>query len=189
VIGHEQWFASIEHVTFFSDTIMMFSQDDSLESFFAICHFSNTIFRLFLSHRLALRGGIALGEVVLNPEQGLFVGPAIVTAHELEGSIDALGVCISPEVPVESLPASIAVTRLTIPRQIKNDGGTRRSESTDLFVPTAGFRIQGVAEEDWPGIFSELRDQAGEQFALRYANSEEIVAAMLNIDEGLLAQA
>lgn len=176
-VGETQPFKEIEHVAVFSDTIIVFTENDSEDSLYTICHFTNTVFKLFLFKRLPLRGAIAHGDVILKPSQSLFVGEGIVTAHELEQSIDALGIVLSPKI-VEPLN-SWTVHEFDVAQN--KTSGTKR-----LRVPISGFNLALPAGDNWPSIFRELRDQAGEKHAQRYHNSEEIVAAMMAIEPQLL---
>jgi hypothetical protein len=93
-VGQVRWFEEIEHVGVFSDTLIVFTIDDSLNSLSMICQFANSIFKVFLARKLPLRGAIAHGETILDIDQSLFLGQAIVDAHKLGESLDSLGIVL-----------------------------------------------------------------------------------------------
>jgi hypothetical protein len=166
-----KWFEKIDHVTIFSDSIFVFSKDSSPVSFTAMCQFSNTIFRHFFRRMLPLRGAIVHGDVVLDAKKNLFLGDGIIMAYELAESLNALGVVLSPDLPVP------------VPSLLALDCEVRRKDGTlTLKIPVTGMSEKTTIPEQWPDIFRSLRKEAGPAMLQRYVNSEKIVALMLNID-------
>lgn len=177
VVGQQRWFENIEHVAIFSDTVMVFTKDLSHNSFHEICQFANTVFKLFLYQHLPLRGAIAHGPVILKPSLGLFLGEGILEAHELEQSLDSLGIVLSSKLPAVE---AATTTRLCKVMQKGNPN------ALSLLVPVTGYGLKSASSENLADKFRELRSEAGQACAPRYQNSEEIVAAMLNVDRNLL---
>ena len=157
--------------------MIVFTTDLSHNSFHEICQFANTLFKVFLFQNLPLRGAIAHGPVILDPAIGLFLGEGILEAHELETSLDIMGIVLSSKLP--KIQAAIT-TQLCKVMQKGNP------DPSALLVPVTGYNLKAASSEDLAKNFRELRLEAGQPFAQRYQNSEEIVAAMLNIDSSLL---
>jgi len=90
-------YPKIEHLTIFSDSLFVFAQDAELDSLEQITKFSNFVFQEFLLAGLPLRGAVALGEVVVWAEKNIFLGQGIVTAYELEQSLDIVGIVVQDD--------------------------------------------------------------------------------------------
>src|SRR5690606_2393643 len=67
----------------FSDTILVFSKADSRDDALAMGLLSAELFAQALAASVPLRGGVAHGRFLFNPDESLYLGPALVHAHEL----------------------------------------------------------------------------------------------------------
>ncbi|MBS1993987.1 MAG: hypothetical protein JSS83_25925 [Cyanobacteria bacterium SZAS LIN-3] len=176
----EKYFGHIEHVAIFSDSVMVFTDDLSINAFYEICHFSNTVFKFFLHHGLPLRGGIAHGETIVAPASNVFLGKGIVNAYKLEKSFDSLGVIVSPDIPKFPRGTSTSVSSVIRKHAL---GGTYPEL---MEVPVVGWNLDKVSESEWIDAFKDLRNAAGPKLLKRYKNSELIVGHMLGIDAARL---
>lgn len=159
-------FPGVQHLISFSDSIILFTEDDRQESLVSLCEFSNLIFQLFLLHKLPLRGAIAKGSAIINRDLDLYVGTAIVEAHLLEQSLDLVGIVLHPTLQCDSAsPANI--TKKTGEQQL-------------MLVPRCRDSLKMPIRMD--DLFHDVRCLAGPDHATRYANSEHVVAAMMNMD-------
>ena len=70
----------------FSDTILIISSDETFDSALETIRLSWRILQTFISNGLALRGGLAFGEMFIDQSDQIVVGNAITTAHLLEQS-------------------------------------------------------------------------------------------------------
>lgn len=87
-------------VTHFSDSLLMWSPDDSWPSLFVMCNAVKMLVGSALSHGTPLRGAIALGEAVCQPTTMRFVGAPIAEAFvwaEKERQYRSVGVDITPK--------------------------------------------------------------------------------------------
>jgi hypothetical protein len=167
------WFENIEGVVAFSDSIFIFANERH-DSLAVICHAVYGAFQVFLSMGMPLRGAISFGEIEVDLANQIYVGDPIVRAYHLAESLDVIGLVIDSTIqkPWFAVPINVVTQKKTM----------RRTNSIkSLAVPVTGFGVN-VDKNEWPGIFKKLRRRAGYKQAGRYKNSEQIVAAMLNID-------
>lgn len=159
-------YPNIFHVQFFSDTIFVFTIDDSAESLNQLCELSYCIFAEFMRHGLTLRGGIAAGESIVYPKQSLYVGKGIVDAYKLEQSLDLIGIVLEENLScTASRPALVTF---------------KCSHKQELHVPT--HRNSMVKGDAFVRQFEFVRAQAGPNYRLRFENSIDVIAAMGKID-------
>lgn len=86
----------------FSDTIFVYSHDDSIEAFQRLVKFCQFLVGNSFNKGLLLRGAITKGEVVIRDD--IFIGKPIVRAYQMEQEQDWVGcwiddVCVSDEKP------------------------------------------------------------------------------------------
>jgi hypothetical protein len=94
----------------FSDTILIFTKGDEDSDLKSIVYLSNELFAGSLAASIPIRGGIAWGPLTHDPEQGLFVGVALVDAYEIGETAQWLGVVVDEVVASRSQAAGIEVT-------------------------------------------------------------------------------
>ncbi len=82
------------HCKRFSDTIILFTLEDNIEDLYAILFKSALLFCKSLKKCIPLRGGIAYGEFFINFELEMFLGKALIDAHDIGESAQWLGVVI-----------------------------------------------------------------------------------------------
>jgi hypothetical protein len=75
----------------FSDTFLFYSSDDSRSSFCAVAEASRRFFDELLVSRIPLRGALAFGDFYADKANSLFLGKALVDAHEYGERFDWLG--------------------------------------------------------------------------------------------------
>lgn len=90
------------HVAWFSDTFLLYSQNDSASDFAAIDLGARWFAHFLLLAKIPIRGAIACGELYADAESNVYFGPALVEAFELAEATDWIGLILCPS----------AVTRL-----------------------------------------------------------------------------
>lgn len=81
----------------FSDTILVFSQSDANADAQAMGLLAGELFAAALAGSVPLRAGIAHGRFLFNPEESLYLGPALVEAYTLSECSQWLGIALSEE--------------------------------------------------------------------------------------------
>ncbi len=82
----------------FSDSIAIFSSDDSWDGFLSVVNYVRLFFQSFVVKQLPLRGAIAFGDVFLDRERAIFFGDAYMKAVNLEKKQEWIGVMIDESV-------------------------------------------------------------------------------------------
>jgi len=164
-------FSYLERPVIFSDSIMLFSIDDSKNSLYEVVNFANITFQEFLRQRLPLRGAVSFGNSVVDVDAGLYVSDGIVKAHEIEQSLDIIGIVVDPTISVE--PFDCCTTAVAM----------KQAASQDFRIPK--FSPDGYAGYDvyamWAS-FDKCRETAPESLQGRYKNSEKILSIMVSGD-------
>lgn len=78
--------------TIFSDSIFIFSKDDTIASFNHFLIYVRRIMRMALRKRIPLKGAIAFGHIVVDEKTNLFCGQPIIDAYLLEEDLQYMGV-------------------------------------------------------------------------------------------------
>ena len=80
------------YVVSFSDSIVIFSKNDSFENFEYFLIAIRAIFSNSLREKIALKGGFAHGQVSLNKAEQIYFGQPIIDAYLIEEDVNYLGV-------------------------------------------------------------------------------------------------
>ena len=84
-------FSEYAKLVWFSDTILFYSKDDSLKSYYAICDASRLFFDECLKVGVPVRGAMSFGEFYADNEHSLFFGRALVDACKYGEKFNWLG--------------------------------------------------------------------------------------------------
>lgn len=76
----------------FSDTIVVFAKNDSIENFILFLISARFLFTSFLKKGFPLKGAIAYGEISVDKERQLYLGQPIIDAFLLEEDVNYIGV-------------------------------------------------------------------------------------------------
>ena len=82
----------------FSDSIILFSNDHSEASALKLLIYTWRFMQALLGAGFPVRGGIAYGEVYVNPSLNVFLGKGLTSAYELEQKQNWIGVSIDESV-------------------------------------------------------------------------------------------
>lgn len=97
-------------VKIFSDSIILFSLDDTYVSCERLLYFTWRAQQAFLAHDLLVRGGVAFGEIEVDHQNQIYLGDALTNAYELESSQDWSGIAIDDSVE-NKFPAMASLSR------------------------------------------------------------------------------
>lgn len=85
----------IEHA-WFSDTFILYTDDESLSSFAELDHISRWFFYFLIEGRIPARGAISFGEFYADKENSLFFGKALIEAYEYGEAQEWIGFLLCP---------------------------------------------------------------------------------------------
>lgn len=80
------------YIVSFSDSIVMFSKNDSYKNFEYFLVMLRYLFSDAIGQGIALKGGIAHGEISLNKSEQIYFGQSIIDAYFIEEDVNYLGV-------------------------------------------------------------------------------------------------
>lgn len=80
------------HIVNFSDSIVIFSKNDTFENFEYFIGAVRYLFANSIKDCIPLKGGIAHGEVSLNKEEQIYFGQAIIDSYLLEEDVNYFGI-------------------------------------------------------------------------------------------------
>ena len=80
----------------FSDTFLIYTPNDTLNSLAAIQWASKSFFETMLSHQIPLRGAMTCDEFYADRSNDVFLGKALVEAHEFGEKFNWIGFVLSP---------------------------------------------------------------------------------------------
>ena len=105
--------------TNFSDSVLIFTKEDTVEDLHRILIASAGFFAKSLHRCVPLRGGISYGAFKCNFEKNLFCGPPLIKAYELGQSAQWSGIIVDDEVaeryyknPIKSFAKSVIEQRI-----------------------------------------------------------------------------
>lgn len=79
------------YVTIFSDSIIVFSKDGSTEASDAFIYTVRALFCRILALKMGMKGGIAFGELTVDPTLQLYFGQPLIDAYLLEEELQYYG--------------------------------------------------------------------------------------------------
>lgn len=83
----------------FSDSIILFANDDSEESCLRLLIYIWRLIQACLSVQMPFRGGVAFDELYIDESREIFLGKALTKAYELEGCQNWIGIAIHENIP------------------------------------------------------------------------------------------
>lgn len=130
----------------FSDSIILFSHEDSEEATLRLLIYVWRILQACLSMRMPFRGGIAYDEIFIDEIKEIYLGRALTKAYELEGSQEWIGVSIHDEL-AKAFPGIFADRRreylqwIFLKYPVPFKGGGRR------FLHTMNWRFNLIVKD------------------------------------------
>lgn len=76
----------------FSDSIIVFSKDNSLDTFNQFVFAISYLFSYAINQKIALKGGIAYDKITINKAKQIYFGQPIIDAYYMEEDVNYLGV-------------------------------------------------------------------------------------------------
>lgn len=168
-------FKRLKQKAIFSVSIFVFSVDDTDESLHQLTRYAIVIFQIFLAEGLPIRGGIALGDSVVDPRNDIYVGTAMSEAYSLEQTLRIVAIALH-----ESLANKVGDTTF-LPLKLKC-GCTKT-----LPVPKGPIESKTNIDKLKRSFF-DFRASAGSRELDRYENSIALVSVMVSDKDDTLSE-
>lgn len=92
-IANNKSFSTIDiHITTFSDSIFIFSDNQSQISFQFFLIAITYIFQISIGKHIPMKGTVAFGDITVNKSRNIFFGQPIIDAYLLEEEVNYLGI-------------------------------------------------------------------------------------------------
>jgi hypothetical protein len=138
----------------FSDTFVLYSEDDSHDSFFQIVAGSKLFCSNLMSIGLPVRGALTLGEAEHIPNTQHLVGKAIVRAARLEKIQEWFGVVIDPQI-IDRRHQQILDMPILKPLTVDYTVPVKQGESLPIPTRVINWRFNLVAQNGIASLFPE----------------------------------
>ena len=92
------------HIVIFSDSIIVFSKDDSAEAAYAFTFAVRFIMCNAIKVKLGIKGGMAFGKLTVDPVHQLYFGQPLIDAYLLEEELQYYGVVLHHTAEEKILP-------------------------------------------------------------------------------------
>lgn len=97
-----KWLPDKVSIHWFSDTFLLYTFDDSPESFLCIERSARHFFSKIICKRIPLRGALGIGAFYADKENGIFLGPALIDAYQYAEKQHWIGLVLTPKACSES---------------------------------------------------------------------------------------
>lgn len=84
--------------SWFSDTFIIYTSSDSTQDFDYLENAARVFFQLLILSKIPVRGCISHGELYSQSRKNIFIGPALIEAHEYGEALNWLGLCFAPSI-------------------------------------------------------------------------------------------
>lgn len=125
--------AGIIH-SWFSDTFIIYSKDDSNEEFAALENICRTFFQELIILGIPLRGAITHGKLYSKSSQNVFVGPALIDAYLYGERQDWIGFILTPSVNSRLHGTELALENRPHYRLVTETEVLRHEPSTPVYA-------------------------------------------------------
>lgn len=115
------WMKNNIHITIFSDSIIVFSKDDSYEAADIFIWVVRFLICRIIEFKMGVKGGIAFGELTVNPALQLYFGQPLIDAFQLEEELQYYGVVLhhTAEAKIIKLDSKIMPNFAVFPTKLR----------------------------------------------------------------------
>jgi len=164
----------------FSDTFLLFAHDDSHRSLVSINQAATHFFEEVISQRWPLRGALGIGEFYADPNNGVFLGQALVDAHRYAENQDWIGFIVTRDAC-----AAIRQTDVVLDRweYVEHDIPFKKRLADDDGSGLYAYRPDGLWREILLSRIQEMqsraRNECPKEYELRHKGKYERTIAFL----------
>lgn len=155
--------------SWFSDTFIIYSRSDSLQDFAHVESAARIFFQLLLIERIPVRGCISHGKLYSQAQKNIFVGPALIEAHQYGEALDWVGFCLAPSVE-EKLKCDLPLEQRVHYRKVEDRRILRKVEAE--YVYAFAFNNGAVnGKNPYQKALESMKASAPQEVKKKYANS------------------
>jgi hypothetical protein len=184
------WVQEYVELVWFSDTILFYSTDDSMKSYYAIDEASRMFFDECLQAEVPVRGALSLGEFYADRANSLFLGRALVDAYQYGERFNWLGFVLH-KTALEKMKELVVKDNLSCYKEWKaevkeREPNTFSQESVVAYLPGPGsvhFKTDDNRYRPYLDSLDEmLRAAKCEEHKRKYGNTKEFIQHFAALD-------
>ena len=119
--------------SWFSDTFIIYTGGDSLDDFENLEKTTRNFFNKLISRSIPVRGCITHGKLYSQAKKNIFIGSALINAHDYGEALNWIGLCLTPHVK-EKLKNQQPLTLEKYYKQISKSDVLRKFKDTPLYA-------------------------------------------------------
>jgi hypothetical protein len=160
--------------SWFSDTFILFSKNDSLQDFTLLEQAGRLFFQRLILAEIPVRGALSHGELYSNLERNIFIGEALIEAYEYGEKQNWLGFVLTPSVYVKLLDTELDVRNRYNYRTVVRQGVITHSKPGNVFAFVFNnATVNGV--NPLLSAIGRMKRKSAEQYRLKYENTEQFI--------------
>ncbi|NYH20092.1 hypothetical protein [Paraburkholderia bryophila] len=155
--------------SWFSDTFIIYSRSDSLDDFAHVESAARIFFQLLLIKNIPVRGCISHGKLYSQAKQNVFLGQALIEAHEYGEALNWVGFCLAPSVE-EKLKHDLPLEKRAHYRKVSDRDILRKAPAEYLYA--FAFNNGTVnGENPYRKALESMKANAPPEATRKYVNS------------------
>lgn len=156
--------------SWFSDTFIIYSRDDSDREFTLVEQVGRLFFQTLILKGVAVRGALTHGLLYSQSSKNVFVGPALIDAYHYGEKQDWLGFLLTPAVSAKLVNTDLSPARRAHYRLVERDGIILHKPS----APVYAFAFNNATlngKNPYVGALQKMRERAPESAKAKYDRS------------------
>ncbi|WP_417510413.1 hypothetical protein [Methylophaga sp.] len=159
--------------SWFSDTFIIYTGSDSLEDFARLESAARIFFQLLINKKIPVRGCISHGKLYSQSRKNIFIGPALIEAHEYGEELDWIGFCLAPSVE-SKLKSDLPLEQRAFYRKISDRKVLRKAKADYLYA--YAFNNGSINDKNhFRKALIEMRARAPEGVRNKYDHTLEFI--------------
>lgn len=168
----DDYFPSSLNYCWFSDTFLIYTSDDSAQSYTIIQSASKIFIDKYICSRIPIRGAIAVGTFMRSKDNRSFIGSAFIEAFKYAEDQNWIGLLITPNAIKKAESYSLSPIRHDFVRS--DDIPMRKFTNKNILA----YRFQNEAANFPSHLLPCLRDMksdAGDKYRFKYERTEKFI--------------
>ena len=161
--------------SWFSDTFIIYSSDDTTRDFALIEHVSRLFFQKLILIHIPVRGSLTIGPLYTQKKKNIFLGEALIDAYEYGEEQNWLGFVLTPSV-YEHLKDDLPLEQRLCYRRVEIPGVITHTKSDNVFA-FAFNNGQVNGRNPYLQAIQSMKVNAGKEYATKYENTEKFIQA------------
>lgn len=160
--------------SWFSDTFIIYSTDDSLESFALIEQASRLFYQKLILRHIPVRAAITVGELYTQKKRNIFLGQAVIDGYKYCESQNWLGLILTPHVYRKLKNTGLDLKKRLYYREMSNQNIIRKLNSNNVFAFTMNSLHINDINKCLEAVVS-MKHRVNKKYKIKYENTENFI--------------